>query len=157
MELYRVTIPKDDAWKVIEALGSTNAAHFIDLNKNEQPFNLPYAQRIKLCEETERKIHFLLQKCNEYRIKLYRPESAEMFARKIRQIEDEKHKASHLLFDAIETDVADKEEFVQRMCKQVADMEVDINKMDDYIRVLNFVNQMVAQLGGNARPVSIQK
>jgi vacuolar-type H+-ATPase subunit I/STV1 len=43
MELYRVIIPKDDAWKVVEALGNTDAAHFVDLNKNEQPFMLPYA------------------------------------------------------------------------------------------------------------------
>jgi vacuolar-type H+-ATPase subunit I/STV1 len=140
MELYRVTIPKDDAWKVVEALGGTHSAHFIDLNKNEQPFNLPYAQRIKLCEETERKVQFLISKCKEYRIRIYKPQSAEVFAKKIKQIEDEKHKASHLLFDAIETDVADKEEFVQRMSKQITDMDVDINKMDDYIRVLNFVN-----------------
>ena len=102
MELYRVTIPKDDAWKVVEALGNTEATHFIDLNKNEQPFNLPYAQRIKLCDETERKILYLISKCNEHRIRIYKPQSAELFAQKIRQIEEHKHKASHLLFDAIE-------------------------------------------------------
>ncbi len=33
MELYRLTIPKDDAWKVIESLGNKNVAHFVDLNK----------------------------------------------------------------------------------------------------------------------------
>lgn len=152
MELYRVTIPKDDAWKVVEALGNTDAAHFIDLNKNEQPFNLPYATRIKLCDETERKLLFLIQKCNEYRIKMFKPSSPAAFKAKIQQIEEDKHKASHLLFDAIEADVNDKEEFVQRMSKQINDMNTDINKLDDYIRVLNFVNQMVSQLGGNARP-----
>ena len=31
-------------------------------------------------------------------------------------------------------------------------MQTDINKMDDYKRVLNFVRQMVPQLG-NAKPV----
>jgi len=35
MELYRITIPKDDAWRVIDSLGHQNFAHFIDLNKNE--------------------------------------------------------------------------------------------------------------------------
>lgn len=83
MELYRVTIPKDDAWKVIEALGNTDAAHFIDLNKNEQAFALPYAQRIKLCDETERKILFLIQKCNDYKIKIHKPASVDTFKAKI--------------------------------------------------------------------------
>jgi hypothetical protein len=31
-------------------------------------------------------------------------------------------------------------------------MQTDINKLDDYIRVLNYVNAQVQQLGGNARP-----
>lgn len=112
MELYRVTIPKDDAWSVVEALGNTDSAHFIDLNKNEQPFNLPYATRIKLAEETERRIHYLIQKCNELRIRIYRPKSAEFFANKIAQLQEDKGKGKDMLFDAIETDVADKEAFV---------------------------------------------
>jgi hypothetical protein len=53
---------------------------------------------------------------------MYKPKSAEVFSLKIRQIEEEKRKATHLLFDAIESDVADKEEFVQRMSKQISEM-----------------------------------
>jgi hypothetical protein len=50
--------------------------------------------------------------------------------------------------------VHDKEEFVQRMVKQIADMTNDINKLDDYINVLGYVNTIVASLGGNAQPVN---
>ena len=148
MELYRVTIPKDDAWKVVEALGKEDVAHFIDLNKGEQPFSLPYVQRIKLCDDTERKVHFLINKCIEYRIKMYKPMDADVFAKQIERIGEEKKKATHLLFDAIEPDVSDKEEFVQRMCKQIADMKQDVDKMVDYAEVLKFVQTMVPQLGG---------
>lgn len=56
MELYRISIPKDDSWVVVNALGQKNFAHFIDLNKQEQLFNLPYQFRIKMCDETERRI-----------------------------------------------------------------------------------------------------
>ena len=35
MELYKITIPKDDAWHVIEAFGQKGFAHLIDLNKQE--------------------------------------------------------------------------------------------------------------------------
>lgn len=82
----------------------------------------------------------MLSQCNRYRIKIYKPQSSETFAQKIEQIQEDKHKANHLLFDAIETDVADKEEFVQRMVRQIGDMQTDINKLDDYIKVLQFVN-----------------
>ena len=56
MLLYQVTIPKDEAWVVMDGLGGLNVAHFINLNKGEQPFNLPYANQIKRCEETERRL-----------------------------------------------------------------------------------------------------
>jgi hypothetical protein len=58
MTLYQIAIPKDDAWDVMNQLGNLNLAHFIDLNKGEQPFNLPYANQIKRCEETERRIMY---------------------------------------------------------------------------------------------------
>lgn len=68
MELYRVTIPKDDSYRVMEAIGALGLCHMVDLNKTEQVFNLPYAQRIKMCEETERRLNYLLAKCKEMRI-----------------------------------------------------------------------------------------
>ena len=143
MELYRLIIPKDDAWKLVDALGNTDAAHFIDLNKNEQPFNLPYQQRLKVCDEAERRVLYLISKCREYRIKLFKPKSIEVFEAKVAQLSEDMHKADHLLFDAIEQDVADKEAFVAQMAKQIDDMQNDINKMDDFKRVLDFVREML--------------
>ena len=115
MELYRVIIPKDEAWMVAEALGRIEAAHFVDLNKNEQAYDLPYQSRIKLCEEVERKINYLLGKCSEYRIQIHRPASVEVFNRKVEAIQSEMRKARHLLFDALETEVVAKESFVRNM------------------------------------------
>ena len=34
MSLYRISVPKDDAWNVITKLGQNKNAHFVDLNKN---------------------------------------------------------------------------------------------------------------------------
>lgn len=42
MALYQVTMSKDDAWFVMNALGQNGDLHFIDLNKGEQTFHLPY-------------------------------------------------------------------------------------------------------------------
>jgi len=61
MELYRIFIPKDDAWNVVQAIGQKNFAHFIDLNRHLQAFQMPYALRIKLCDETERRLQYLLK------------------------------------------------------------------------------------------------
>jgi len=34
MELYRITIPKDNAQTIIERMGDMAKFHFIDVNKN---------------------------------------------------------------------------------------------------------------------------
>jgi len=54
-------------------MGDLNFAHFIDLNKNEKSFSLPYAQRIKMCDEAERKLAYLLAKSKEYKVPCTRP------------------------------------------------------------------------------------
>ena len=56
MSLYQLTVPKDEAWEVMNSLGNENKAHFINMNKGEQPFNLPYSAQVKRCEETERRL-----------------------------------------------------------------------------------------------------
>lgn len=122
MELYRLTIPKDDAWRVIESLGNKNVAHFIDLNKSEQLFSLPYAFRLKMCDETERRINYLVNKCKELKVTVNRPKDIEEFTRGINELAEDKRRAMHLLFDTIEADVQDKERFVASQCKTIQDM-----------------------------------
>lgn len=60
MELYQVTMSKDDSWQVMNELGNMGVVHFVDLNKNEQPFHLPYANQIKRTEETLKKLSYIL-------------------------------------------------------------------------------------------------
>lgn len=38
MELYQMTMPKDDAWYIMNEMGNLGSVHFIDLNKGEQSF-----------------------------------------------------------------------------------------------------------------------
>ena len=136
MELYRITIPKDDAWRVAELLGNKHVAHFVDLNKNEQLFNLPYAFRLKMCDETERRIQFLINKSKEMRITVTRPETIEEFNGFIEKIATERRKAMNLLFDTVEQEMVDKEKFVISQSKTIQDMQAGINKLEDYVNVL---------------------
>lgn len=56
MRLYQLTVPKDDAWEIMNDFGEHSLSHFIDLNKDEQPYSLPYTAQVKSCEESERKL-----------------------------------------------------------------------------------------------------
>jgi len=133
MELYRLTIPKDDAWRVIEFLGNKHVAHFVDLNKNEQLFNLPYAFRLKMCDETERKIQFLINKSKEMKVPVKRPNTIEEFNEDINKIAQDRRKALNLLFDNVEQEMVDKEKFVTSQSKTIQDMQAGINKLADYV------------------------
>jgi hypothetical protein len=73
MELYRITVPKDNAYRIIERMGEIGQFHFIDLNKHDQAFSLPYATRIKVAEDCERRLTFLLKVCKESRIRVIQP------------------------------------------------------------------------------------
>lgn len=42
MNLYQIAVPKDDAPNVFNEMGEVGMAHFIDLNADESPYNLPY-------------------------------------------------------------------------------------------------------------------
>lgn len=143
MELYRLIIPKDDAWKVIERLGFIEAAHFVDLNKDEQPYQLPFTIRIKLCDETEKRIRYLLNKCAEFRIKIYRPTSAEAFMKQISEFKERRQKGDEMLFDDIEQEIVQKDSFVKNMVKQIEEMQAEINKLDDFQRILDFILEML--------------
>jgi vacuolar-type H+-ATPase subunit I/STV1 len=147
MEMYRLTIQKDDAWKVTEMLGNLDVAHLIDLNKGEQSFNLPYSNRIRLCDETERRLLYLIGKCKEHRLRVNKPEDAEAFSENINQVSREKKKAIHLLYDAIENDVAEKEKFVSSQVKAITEMKAEVGKLQDYLEVLKYVDQMIPRLG----------
>lgn len=107
-----MTIPKDDIWKVVNELGRKNFAHYVDLNKSEQLFNLPYAFQIKACDETERRIQYLINKSKEMKVKVTRPKTVEIFDEAINKLTEERHRAMDLLFQNIEQDVNEKEKFV---------------------------------------------
>lgn len=106
MELYRVTVPKDDSYRVIEAMGHMGVCHFVDLNKEVQPFNLPYAQRIKLCDDADRRLLYLMQKCKEMRVRIHRPSNVQSYKDNIARISETKQKSAMLLFDYIDAEVS---------------------------------------------------
>ena len=105
MTLFQIRVPKDDAWDVMNQLGVLDIAHFINLNKGEQPFNLPYANQIKRCEETERRLLYILGQCKSLGVRIVKPRDIESFLTSLNEIRSARKRAANLLFEAIENDV----------------------------------------------------
>ena len=60
MYLYKFVISKDNAWQVINYLGKVKSTHFIDMNKDQQPFKLPYTDMVKRCDEADRRLMYAI-------------------------------------------------------------------------------------------------
>ena len=146
MRLYQLTVPKDDAWNVLNELGDVGLAHFIDLCKEESPYDLPYTQQIKSCEETERKLDYLLNQCKNQGIKVTKPENIEGFLYQLKRIKENKRKAINLLLEEIQKEISQQEAFVQEQNVQMKDAEHSLTNLKDCFQVLSVAGQMLPQL-----------
>jgi len=96
--------------------------HFIDLNKNEQVFALRFANLIKRCDDSEKRIVFLQNECRRHNIKLEKPKDLNDFMRIIDQMRESRGIAPSLFFEQIEAGVKTTEEFVNDQTKKEKDM-----------------------------------
>lgn len=90
-----------------------------------------------------------MNKCKEMRIRINRPRSVASYQANVEAIKSDKR--TNMLFDAIDADVQDKEKFVVSQSRTIAEMKVDVNRMNDFYKVLEFVHNRAAVLG-NAQP-----
>jgi len=154
MELFKLTTPKDDAWKVIETLGHENLVQFLNMNLTTEVTKLLYQDRIKICYETERRILFLINTCHEYLIKINKPRDSAEFFKHIELIEQKLGKQADMLFDAIENEVRSCEDFVVKQRDTIDEIKRNIDYQCDYREVISFLMTMVNNLEGAmpARP-----
>ena len=59
MHLYKMVMQKDNEYAICELLGQRAFAHFLEMNKGENVFDLPYVQQLKRCEDLERRLQFI--------------------------------------------------------------------------------------------------
>lgn len=50
MKLYQLTVPKDEVQNAMNQIGDVGQMHFIDLNKEESAYGLPYTRELKKIE-----------------------------------------------------------------------------------------------------------
>ena len=143
MSLYEITVPKDNWWDIMNELGNLNNMHFIDLNKDEQVFNLQYAPFIKRWEETEKKIEFIEIECKRHGVPMNPPKSVDDFLNKLNTMRRIKKKSNNLFFEEIEKDIDAKEKFVQEQTRKEKDIFDWLVMFHEYLRVLRLAKFML--------------
>ena len=73
MDFYQFTVPKDNAWESITGLGKLGCIQMVDLNNEEQVFNLEHGPTLRRCEAILKDIENLEQVCRSLRLELPAP------------------------------------------------------------------------------------
>lgn len=136
MDLYEITIPKDNAWEIMNKLGDIGVMHFINLNKEEQVFNLTFAPFIKRCEETEKRISFIEQECKRHNVPMKKPASVQEFLNNMNTMQSQMKKSGNMFFESIEEDIKQKEKFVQEQTRKGKEIHDSFNLLFEYKTVL---------------------
>lgn len=66
---------------------------------------MPHTLKIKACEDTERKLAYLLGQCEKNAVVARAPENIDTFLEQLKIISDSKRKAVNLLFEEIQDDI----------------------------------------------------
>lgn len=106
MKLYQVTVPKDDANKVLNRFGALGKVQFLDLNAETSPLILPYTTMIRNLEESERKLIYLIEQYEKYNVKLSQPGDIEKFDGLLDEMSQNKQKTIEMLNDEIQNDIS---------------------------------------------------
>lgn len=133
MNLYQLAVPKDDAQSVMNELGDVGLSHFVDLNSEESPYNLPYTQQIKACENAERSLAYLQAECKKHHIKINPPKNIDNFLKQLKIISDHKKKALNLLFEEIQREINNQEAFIITQSQQLKEAESTLHDLMDCI------------------------
>ncbi len=77
------------------------------MNSRESPFNLPYTNQLKQCEEADRKLRYLQQQSQKFDTEITKPENVDTFLQDIKVISEIKGKGLNLLFEDIKTEISE--------------------------------------------------
>lgn len=147
MQLYEITIPKDNSWEIMNKLGDIGRMHFINLNKDEQVFNLTFAPFVKRCEETEKRISFIEQECKRHRVEMEKPKNVREFLNTINNMQNRMKKAGNMFFESIEDDIKNKEKFVQEQTRKSKEIHDSFNLLFEYRTVLRKASNILQDRG----------
>jgi V-type H+-transporting ATPase subunit a len=143
MELYQMTMSKDDAWFVMNAIGLQGQVHFIDLNKGEQAFHLPYTNQLRRCDESLRRIDLIVAECKKLKIKVPKVGSVEHFQAALQKVLQERKKAENVLLDEVELDVTQKERFLTEQIQTLQEMNDNLNALIEHKAVISIASQII--------------
>jgi V-type H+-transporting ATPase subunit a len=109
MGYYSIVIPIDQAWEILNQLGKLSAVQFVDQNSDQAVFNRRYASYIRRCEEAERRLRFLAQEQERFKVRIEYPKDPNLVIDMIDGELKKKQLPAQTNFENLEVELEDYE------------------------------------------------
>ncbi|CAD8152710.1 unnamed protein product [Paramecium pentaurelia] len=120
MGYYKLIIPRESAWNVMNELAELDCIHFVDYDPTLPMINRPFANYIKRCDDLLIKLQLIEHEMKKYYKKITYCKDVNFLIKNFKQIIKERSKASHTYLDEIENDIDKKH---QQLIEQSTNME----------------------------------
>ncbi|CAK75560.1 unnamed protein product (macronuclear) [Paramecium tetraurelia] len=120
MGYYKLIIPRESAWNVMNELAELDCIHFVDYDPTLPMINRPFANYIKRCDDLLVKLSLIEHEMKKYQKKITYCKDVNFLIKNFKQLIKERSKASHTYLDEIENDIDKKH---QQLIEQSTNME----------------------------------
>lgn len=127
----------------MNALGEAGCLHFIDVNRGEQTFNLPFAKQIKKCDDSLRQIEAFEQACQTYGIKIETIKSKAEFQSAIVEIAKNLGKSQQLMLEPIQLEVEKRDAFIKGQTNTLKELSSALQSLIEKKCILSVAGQII--------------
>ena len=136
---------KDTAYESMKALGRLESLSFIDLNAQEQVYDLPFCNEVRRCNETLRSLENIQGECTRLKVMTKAPSTINEYYMAKNGLSQMMQVAEHTMFDAIEKEVKEYDDFLTSQTKSLREINSDYHHLKDYHEALNTAAKLLAK------------
>lgn len=147
MGYYNLIMQADMGWRILNQLGKLSVLQFVDLNADQTVFNRRYASYIRRCEEAERRIRFLIQEQERFKIPIIHGKDSKAI---LDQIDDEleaSNTPAQTYFETLEADLESYEKNLSTQLKNYEDFQSATNGLIEKRLVLKRAKETFGEGG----------
>ena len=144
-------------WEVNNEFGKVGLAHFLDLNAEESPMNLPYTSAIKECEYAEKRLNYLRDQCTKHRVEVKAPTSVDEMQIVFERYARGREKAESMIREVIQDEIRSAEKHCIEQNEKVKKTQDTYEQLKQSRAVFRMADEMMPQLGRDVLPAQDEK
>ncbi|CAG9314003.1 unnamed protein product [Blepharisma stoltei] len=147
MGYYNLIMQADMGWRILNQLGKLSVLQFVDLNADQTVFNRRYASYIRRCEEAERRIRFLMQEQERFKIQITPAKDIKLVLDQIDEELDSSNTPAQTYFETLEADLESYEKNLGIQLKNYEDFQTSCNGLIEKRLVLKHAKETFGEGG----------